>query len=487
MALVVLFAIGQQVRLGLNTDVSWLMIVADRLLGGATLYRDIFEVNPPASVWLYLPQVALANALGIRAEAVVAGSVFVTAGLSMGLAAGIAKPDRRDAARLMPVVAAVLLVMPGAAFAQREQFAVIFLLPWLALCLARAERRPVRAWLAVAAGVGAGVAVAIKPPFAAAAGLPLLWTAWTMRAWRPLVAPESLAAALVVIAYGASVWLWQPLYLIEALPLLRDGYLAVRSPILALVADPYVVTTLVIAAAAMMRARKQGDTSAVIVLLLAAAGFGIALLVQGKGFLNHQLPIAMLAVIACAWPLLRARGTGPILLLAAAGWLAFLATQVTGYPALTALVRQVGPGEPRLMVAATNLSIGHPLTRQVSGRWVGTRGSLWATGTASELIDQATDPARKARLQQIIDEDRALFVADIQRGKPDLVIADAPGLRWIARYPEVAAALADYCFAGRAEGMTLLSREAARSPRGASAPPGRACSARTAGSGSAGR
>ncbi len=35
---------------------------------GKVLYRDLFEVNPPASVMLYLPCLALARMVGIMPE-----------------------------------------------------------------------------------------------------------------------------------------------------------------------------------------------------------------------------------------------------------------------------------------------------------------------------------------------------------------------------------------------------------------------------------
>src|SRR5690349_11187977 len=38
-----------------NTDVSWLLTVAERVLDGQRLYIDVIETNPPAAVLLYLP------------------------------------------------------------------------------------------------------------------------------------------------------------------------------------------------------------------------------------------------------------------------------------------------------------------------------------------------------------------------------------------------------------------------------------------------
>src|SRR3990170_6008744 len=80
-ALVVAAAILQQSLIGLDTDVSWLITVGERVLAGERLYVDIFEVNPPASVWIYLPLVWLAEIAGAKPEAVVAAA-FVAAALA---------------------------------------------------------------------------------------------------------------------------------------------------------------------------------------------------------------------------------------------------------------------------------------------------------------------------------------------------------------------------------------------------------------------
>ena len=51
-----------QQRLQLNLDVSWLLVAGERLLDGERLYVDIVEINPPMSVFAYLPGIVLARA-----------------------------------------------------------------------------------------------------------------------------------------------------------------------------------------------------------------------------------------------------------------------------------------------------------------------------------------------------------------------------------------------------------------------------------------
>src|SRR5690606_2319275 len=70
-AAVLAAAIPWQMRWGVVADTSWLITLAERILAGERLYRDIADTNPPFSTWLYVPPVLLARAFGLRAETVV--------------------------------------------------------------------------------------------------------------------------------------------------------------------------------------------------------------------------------------------------------------------------------------------------------------------------------------------------------------------------------------------------------------------------------
>ena len=61
-ALVFVVAILLRQVVPLNTDVSWLLVIGERVLDGQRLYVDIVEINPPMAVFAYLPGIALARA-----------------------------------------------------------------------------------------------------------------------------------------------------------------------------------------------------------------------------------------------------------------------------------------------------------------------------------------------------------------------------------------------------------------------------------------
>ena len=162
-------AILLQWRFGLLGDVSWLITVDEKWLDGATPYRDIIEINPPASLMLYWPAVALARVLGVAPEFTVAAFGFLSIAAGLGLAAAIlgrAGLIDRLGALGASVALVAFAVLPGQSFDERDHLAAVYGLPFLAVAAARAARAPVDARLALLAGLGAGLMAAIKPPYA---------------------------------------------------------------------------------------------------------------------------------------------------------------------------------------------------------------------------------------------------------------------------------------------------------------------------------
>lgn len=454
-------AVAQQITIGLDTDVSWLITVGERVLAGSRLYVDIFELNPPASVLIYIPGIMLANGLGVRPELAIVALTFLLAAFSCVLSA---IPMRRSW-WLLPIAAFACLLLPGASFAQREHIAVLTLLPLIATSAARAEGRAVPTGVALLAGVGAGITASIKPHFLLAV-LPLfLLVAWRRRSVAAISKVEAIAGASVIALYAAAVFVFFPDYVSQVVPLIGSGYLQVRFPVSNLATLPAFLLFAIAAGLTFFVERRQLRGSAAMFPLVAGGGFALAMLVQGKGYANHLYPPLALALIAlgCA---LSGKGTdagerrfGLIVLALAGAAGAFLFAHARTYPEVARIVEDKAPANPTLLVAGTNLAIGHPLTRWVGGRWVGTRGSLWATGTARDLLRNERDPAQRAKLEAAIDQDRRTWVSDLDRSRPDVVLVDgAEGWRWINRNPDVRAGMAPYRVVGTAEGIIVMIR-----------------------------
>ena len=216
-------------------DVSWLITVGEKLLDGQRLYADLIEVNPPASVFLYLPALLVERVIGLPAEIGVDALVFFATGCSIFLAGRILDAakllDGMDRWKLAAWTLAVLIILPTRSFSEREHIAVMTLLPFIALLTVRTGSLSVGPVSVLIAGIGAGLAMVIKPHFALPIGLAILTAAVCTRSWRPVFAIENRIAAAVAALYGAFVVIAYPQFIADIVPLVRAVYLPWKMPI----------------------------------------------------------------------------------------------------------------------------------------------------------------------------------------------------------------------------------------------------------------
>lgn len=445
----------QSVFIPIDADVSWLITVAERVLAGERLYIDLFEVNPPASVWLYLPMVWLAQLLGLRPEAVVASAAIVVAlGASFAtlrLASRLRRPPSPYV--LAATLGFVTLLLPGGLFAQREHFAALLALPSLATLALVAERQPLSRLAALLAGLAAGLVIAIKPHFVLALLPAAVWAGLRARSIRPLL-PGAVAAGLVILAYAGAVLVFARAYL-DYLPLLSGTYLHMRERWLNLLTGPSVFMPVALLVLAAIRRLPRVPPLA-IAWFFGAVGFGIASVIQGKGYANHALPGSMLGLAAIAVLSTSRAATFERRRIVAAAALALALVQIyTTFrilpPAeLAEAVRRVAPPRPTMITLGTELVTGHPVVRNVDGRWVGSRASLFTVAGVQYRRPHPMSSEERAQLERWYREDVQSFARDVAAGRPDVVLVEGAEKRWIAREPILLEAMRSYRFATRA-------------------------------------
>jgi len=233
--IVFLIAIGLRQIVPLNTDVSWLLVVCERMLDGQHLYGDIIEINPPMAAFAYLPGVALARVLGVDPRHVIDAQLLLLAAASLFAVSRILRLSPSLApVNLGPLAiwsAAVVTILPMHVFAQREHMAMLTFLPALAVYALRSNREPVPLWAVLVAGAGAGITLAFKPFFTVPAALCILFAAIRARSWLTLFAPENIIAAVLVIAVSVGTYVFYPEYFTVTYPLVRDTYLSWSMPL----------------------------------------------------------------------------------------------------------------------------------------------------------------------------------------------------------------------------------------------------------------
>lgn len=250
----------------LNHDVTFLAWVARKVLGSAVYGRDIYDVNPPLAVLLYVPAALLAPVTGH--DPAIRLWMILLASLS---AAGLWQvADRRLRTPLAVALVLFYLLAFRGDFAQREQMAFLLCAPYVA------GRSSTRGW-ALVNGVMAGVGFLIKPHFLLVPMLLLML--------RRTVGTEERVIAATALAYAGSLVVFFQPYLFEMVPMAMATYWAITY--LRIILAAQLILLAVYALPIFLAAARQ---PAALPYFLATLGFAAAAALQGKGFLYHFIP-----------------------------------------------------------------------------------------------------------------------------------------------------------------------------------------------------
>ena len=454
-----------------DVDEAWLLTMGEKMLDGQRPYIDILETNPPMSILLYLPAIVLGRLIGVAPEILVI--LFVIAGIGASLwlsgrilgAAGVAQDTLW---KLAAAGAFVFAVLPTGVFGQREHIVVIALAPFMALMIARAESARPHWILAALAGLGCGAAAAIKPHFALPAALAFAFSVWRQKSARPFFQPEVFAAAFAVALYAAIVLLIFPDFL-RFLPLVSESYLPVRKSFATLLSNPPIPLAVVLSGLAIFTLRARRAPAGPVAIFLAAAFGGAAIyFIQGKAWPYQSYALIAFGALALAAAAIQGSAAlekkrlaligacAALPLLAAMNWF----TLKGDYHALNARVEAITP-KPKLLSITADIAVGHPLVREIGGTWVGSVCSQWAAAGVITQLRTEADPARRARLETLMQGDRDRLVADIDKGRPDIILIETSfdWIAWAKADPALAAALAAYEPIETVTGIAIWARK----------------------------
>ena len=446
-AAITVFAIFWQTRWGTITDTSWLITVCERLLAGEHLYIDVIETNPPFSIWLYIPPVALANVMGMPPEFLVHAWTYL-ATLAGLLFAGmiVRRAGFEEAGKLFvmaPAIYALLVLFPGNAFTQREHIGMALLLPMLALMAwrMRGEASPSLP-LAVAAGVNGSVMLLVKPYYALMVLLPVLFICWRRSSLHPLFAPEHWVIGLICSAYLATVLIAYPEYVSDVYPALAELYAPVR--FYQAMVWLYGPAALLLGLAAYLYAPRGRLPELACTTLLASVAGLVTLVWQAKGWPYHAYPALFCAILAviclsCSRKAQDRAARGGrfdrllrIFVLALGVLAGFAPLWVTQKPPAAA-VEAVSSAAARPTIASisVDIAVGHPLSRMAGGDYRSSYASLWAVrGAEIQMRKAVDDPAEVARLKALRDRFVDEAAEEIERIRPDVILDSGGKSTW---------------------------------------------------------
>ena len=468
----VVFAVAIWLRqvVPLNTDVSWLLVISERMLDGQRLFRDIVEINPPMAPFAYLPGVALSRLLGVDPRHVIDAQLLLLAAASLFAASRILRLSPVTAPSMSGAfavwAAAIVTILPMHVFAQREHIALLTFLPALAAYALRSNDEPLPLWAILIAGIGTGITLAFKPFFVVPVALCILFAAIRSRSWRVLFAPENIIAGAIVMSVSVGTYVFYSEYFTITYPPVRDTYLSWSMPAKVIfLNDATLIAAIALVTVALARQKSRPDPL-LMVAVLASIGFAVSFFLQRRGWAYHSYPMVSLALLAMGYVLTTAEMRSRIF--AAASVLVMAATFVFGMLWFNIQI-YLGPikegvaglkPHPRILMLSGEAALGHPLVRDVGGVWVSRQENLWLRAFTritreKTVVDAATD----ARLNGYLALERQWLIEDFKKLPPDIILVD--NLRdqwgdWVRADAELTEMFKPYTLVRSVEGVDIL-------------------------------
>ena len=429
----------------LNHDSSWYLLATARWMNGAELYRDILEINPPLSFYLTVPAVTFAKYFGFDSALIFRLQVIFGATVSVLVATAILK----QTCSLSPMrsliftafASAALLLSPIPQFGQREHLMLIFSLPLMILLIVTGScKNQFQRYIIPVTLVGM-LGIALKPHFLLPIALVFFVNLFYQSVWKTLFSEIHLTILGALLSYMAFIALVHPGYLGFMVPLGIAVYGYSEADLWSLAADvlPIIGSVLLLFACTCPDVPDRQMLVRSFAILL---GFGLAYLVQFKGWSYQLIPVRSFIIIGIglglALEVKARRGLGKLaaMMLVATLWYGLVTQLQTGpYKNLItiSLKRALNEmeGVRSFMFFSTNVSAGFPFVRDAELEWASRFPTLWLV---PGIVDYG-DPEVCVPGQQSYCDTRVLastflresIIEDLLRFNADLVIVDVRG------------------------------------------------------------
>lgn len=432
----------------LVNDVAWQLWIGRQINGGAALYGDILEVNPPLWFWIGAGIEQLAGVTGLAGQRWLALAFLGYAAASLLVTLRLIE-DRRGQWAVALALAATLFLTSPYAHLQREQFLLMAILPYLALAALRAEGKGVPRGLAIAVGLLAAPGLALKHHFLIFPALVEAWLCWRRR--RLDVRTEHVALAIVALLYAVAVLAFAPTYLGTMLPLLRASYHGYNPALWTLLLQPAIAVALFAFVAAVLGRERLGALGQA--AAVGTAAFVLIFFIQGKNFHYQAIPALGLALLVLLGVLMTQNG-GTARLVALLGLGFALLVPVKAGPSrhdqlFAQAVSGLAPGEGVAMLSASQ-ALAWPAMYERDLIYRARTMGLWMVLSPWRAeLERTGDPVMAALGTAVRQE----LAAEIACHRPEMVVVDTrydedvPGgnlINWFGAEPRFRAALSGY-------------------------------------------
>ena len=460
----------------LKDDVAWLLHVGRAILHGHQLYTDIVEINPPLIVWISAVPAFLADATGAPIEplaalffaAIVLAPVWWSATILRGYS-----PLFAQRAPVFAICAIVFLIVPGVEFGQREHLIVAFALPYLCLFARRLQQSEPRRLEALAVGILAALACALKPRYAIAFGLlEVVAVTQGLRLWRA----EVIGGSAAFLGYAALVFVLFPAYIDTIVPMTLALYGAsdASGVKLFLASHTLLLAELVVLALLLRRTGRRRRDPLLLTLAVFAIGATLTCFAQDKDWFYHRLPATIVVWLALIYGAATVIADAPrtslkyglLLLVACTIGLLGEGAWARFESRLMMALHRDSTFEARLehliarsrartyMAFSQSLSPAFPVVNDTGAAWTSRFDSMWALRGLQWRLAHGR-PYSELPVTGWI-------VRDFVKARPDLVVIDdRDGLNYLSilsHSPEFAAAWSSYRLEAAFDGIRAFRR-----------------------------
>lgn len=434
-----------QAGYALREDITWLVEAGQRLLNGGHYITDVFEINPPLSILLYLPLAVSTDlahsSLPFAFLIYILGLTALFAGLTNAVIKRYGFLDAPQRAVFIAGLILICTVLPEwVEFGQREQVIFMGILPLILLqagmTLAPAVKRGPEFWPTVILG---SIAMLIKPHYGVFAVALMLIRMMYQRRWLVLLDRDFLTLAIITASYIAGVMIILPDYFFHYLPDVARFYATFGSGAVILErVTPYLALLALLSAGTCLLPFNTQVKRLLWIMIGCSALSLIPYAVQLKGFSYQLIPAKSFAF--CAITLMVCGGQGfPARLFKA---------PLTGLLFLIVLIYALNPPNPKFTTHTDYKDL--PLTKKVAACGPNCRFFLYVYGASMthttayysdkpltsrfgdlsiligtymeyERLKAGTSRFTREELDHRFEHYVHMFTEDIVQGKPDQI------------------------------------------------------------------